>query len=49
MHQLEMVQHKAAHFVLNRPLSRNSIDHVSEMLTDLKWCPLEAGSFTVNV
>ena len=42
IHQLEMVQCKGARFVLNCPWSRNSTDHVSEMLTDLKWCPLES-------
>ena len=40
--RLEMVQRRAACFVLNRPWTRNGNESVTEMLTDLKWPPLQA-------
>ena len=41
IHQLEMVQHRAAQFVLNRPWSKRSCDSVSQMLNTLNWTSLE--------
>ena len=41
IHQLEMVQHRAGHFVLNYPWCGNSCDSISQMLSKLNWCPLE--------
>ena len=37
IHQLEMIQHRAARFVLKKPWRRNDRDSVSQMLLDLKW------------
>jgi len=39
--KLEIVQHRAARFVLNRRWRRNVRDSISEMLGSLKWPPLE--------
>ena len=33
IHQLEMIQHRAARFVLNRPWRRNNQDSISQMLS----------------
>ena len=41
IHQLELMQQKAARFVLNCPWSRNCMVYVSKMLADLKGCPLK--------
>ena len=41
IHQLEMVQHRAARFVLNRPWSKSSRDSVSQMLNTLNWTSFE--------
>ena len=38
---LEMVQHRAAHFVLNKPCYHNNSDIVTEMLQYLKWPTLQ--------
>ena len=39
--KMEMVQHRAARFVLNRPWRRNVQYRISEMLESLKWPTLE--------
>ena len=41
VHQLEMVQHRAARFVLSRPWTRSQHDSITEMLHTLKWTSLE--------
>ena len=41
IHKLEMIQHRAACFVLNRPWRRNHRDSITEMLVELKWPTLE--------
>ena len=41
IHKLEMIQHRAARFVLNRPWRRNHRDSITEMLVELKWPTLE--------
>ena len=41
IHKLEMLQHRAARFVLNRPWRRNCRDSVTDMLTTLNWQTLE--------
>ena len=41
MHKLEMTQHRAARFVLNRPWRRNCRDSITNMLLTLKWPSLE--------
>ena len=40
-YQLEMVQHRAAPFVLNRPWIRGHHDSITEMLRTLEWTTLE--------
>ena len=37
IHKLEMIQHRAARFVLNKLWHRNDQDSVSQMLMDLNW------------
>ena len=39
--KLEMIQHRAARFVLNRPWRRDCRDSVTDMLTTLHWQTLE--------
>ena len=39
--KIEMVQRKAARFVLNRPYRKTKRDSVTEMLQELEWKPLE--------
>ena len=41
IHKLEMLQHHAARFVLNRLWRRNCRDSVTDMLTTLNWQTLE--------
>jgi len=41
IHKLEMIQHRAARFVLNKPWRRNDEDSVSQMLTVLNWPSLQ--------
>jgi len=41
IHKLEMIQHCAARFVLNKPWRRNCRDSVTDMLTTLNWQTLE--------
>ena len=41
IHKLEMVQHRAARFVLNRPWKRNNRDSITELLQQLNWSTLE--------
>ena len=41
IYQLEMIQHRAAHFVLNRPWTRGHHDSITEMLCTLEWTTLE--------
>ena len=41
IHNLEMIQHGAARFVLNRPWKRNCRDRITNMLLTLKWPSLE--------
>ena len=38
---MEMIQHRAARFVLNRPWWRNVQDSIGEMLESLKWPTLK--------
>ena len=40
IHKLEMVQHQAAHFVLNRPWKRKNRDSITELLQQLNWSTL---------
>jgi len=39
IYKLEMIQHRAAHFVLNKPWHRSNqqLDSITDMLTYLKW------------
>ena len=37
VHKLEMIQHRAAYFVLNQPWIRNQHDSITEMLDILEW------------
>ena len=39
--KLEMIQHRAARFVLNKPWRRNHRDSITDMLQSLKWPSLE--------
>ena len=41
IHKLEMIQHRAARFVLNKPWRRNYRDSITEMLQTLNWSSLE--------
>ena len=41
IHKLEMVQHRAARFVLNKPWRRNHRDSITDMLVRLNWKSLE--------
>ena len=41
INQLEMIQHRAARFVLNRPWTRGHHDSITEMLCTLEWTTLE--------
>jgi len=41
INKIEMIQHRAARFVLNRPWRRNMQDSITEMLTSLEWPPLK--------
>ena len=41
IHKLEMIQHRAARFVLNKPWRRNHRDSITKMLQSLNWPPLE--------
>ena len=41
IHKLEMIQHRAARFVLNKPWRRNHKDSITDMLIRLKWQSLE--------
>ena len=36
-----MIQHRAAHFVLNKPWQRNTQDSITHMLEILKWPSLQ--------
>ena len=40
--RLEMIQCRAARFVLNRPWTHNRNESITEMLMDLKWPSLQA-------
>ena len=42
IHKLEMIQHRAARFVLNQPWSKHYRDSISEMLHKLNWPSLQA-------
>ena len=39
-----MIQHSAAHFVLNRPWHRYHHNNITLMLTELQWPTLQATS-----
>ena len=41
IYKLEMIQHRAARFILNKPWRRNHRDSITEMLQSLSWLPLE--------
>ena len=41
IHKLEMIQHCAAHFVLNKPWRRTNHDSITNILETLKWPPLK--------
>ena len=41
INKIEMIQHRTARFVLNRPWRRNMRDSITEMLTSLEWLPLQ--------
>ena len=41
IYKLEMIQHRAARFVLNRPWTRGHHDSITEMLCTLEWTTLE--------
>ena len=41
LYQLEMIQHRAARFALNRPWIRGHHDSITEMLCTLEWTTLE--------
>ena len=41
IHKLEMIQHRAARFVLNKPWRRTNHDSISDILEALKWPPLK--------
>ena len=40
--KLEMIQHRAARFILNKPWRRNHQDSITEMLSDLSWPTLKS-------
>ena len=42
IHKIEMIQHRAAWFVLNQPWNRHHQDSISETLQSLKWPSLQA-------
>ena len=42
IHKIEMIQHRAARFVLNQPWNRHHRGSISEMLQSLKWPSLQA-------
>ena len=39
--KLEMIQHRAARFVLNRPWKRHQRDSITDMLRELNWPSLQ--------
>ena len=39
--KLEMIQHRAARFVLNRPWNRHQRDSITDMLKELNWPSLQ--------
>ena len=41
IHKLEMVQHRAARFVLNKPWKRNDQDSITQLLQQLNWPTLK--------
>ena len=41
IHKIEMIQHRAARFVLNQPWNRQHRDSISELLQNLKWPSLQ--------
>ena len=41
IHKIEMIQHRAARFVLNKPWNRQHWDSISELLQNLKWPSLQ--------
>ena len=41
IHKLEMIQHRAARFVLNKPWRKNHRDSITDMLQSLNWPSLE--------
>ena len=41
IHELEMIQHRAAWFVLNKPWRKTSYDSITDMLTLLGWPTLQ--------
>ena len=41
IHKLEMIQHRAARFVFNKPWRRNHRDSITDMLSSLNWPSLE--------
>ena len=41
IHEVEMIQHKAVRFILNKPWHRNERDSIIQMISELNWPTLQ--------
>ena len=41
IHKVEMIQHRAAHFISNKPWHRNERDSIIQMMSELNWPTLQ--------
>ena len=41
IHKVEMIQHRAARFILNKPWHRNERDSITQMIFELSWPTLQ--------
>ena len=41
IHKVEMIQHRAARFILNKPWHRNERDSIAQMIFELSWPTLQ--------
>ena len=41
LHKVEMIQHRAARFILDKPWCRNERDSVTQMISELNWPTLQ--------
>ena len=49
INKLEMIQHRAAHYVLNQPWRRNVRDSINSLLLSLKWPTLQLHRESIRI